>query len=108
MTLASQITTDLASFFNTDEFAETISYTAIGGIAINITAIVTREGDVQEPYVRGPLTATATVLVKKSNVATPQHGDTYTFDSQTWEHDPGRGVIYEDAQVHEIALRRVD
>ena len=106
MTFEAQLTTDLSVFFN--EFAETVTYTAIGGIASSVTAIVTREGDAQEPYVRGPLTATATVLVKKSDVATPRHGDIYAFDSQTWEHDPGRGVVYEDAQVHEIALRRVD
>ena len=108
MTLNIQLTTDLPVFFNTDDFAETVSYTALGGVAANITAIVTREGTHQEPYVRGPVSATATVLVKKSDVATPQHGDTYTFDSQTWEHDPESGITYEDAQIYEIALRRRD
>jgi len=108
MTFSSQLTTDLAVFFNTDEFAETVIYTATGGVAASITAIVTREGEGQEPYVRGIFTATALVLVKKSEVATPRHGDIYAFDSQTWEHDPGRGVGYEDAQLHEVALRRVD
>jgi len=108
MTFSSQLTTDLAVFFNTDEFAETVIYTATGGVAASITAIVTRESEGQDPYVRGIFTATALVLVKKSEVATPRHGDIYAFDSQTWEHDPGRGVVYEDAQLHEVALRRVD
>jgi len=108
MSFSSQLTDDLSIFFNTDEFAETITYTAIGGGGVSIAAIVTREGEGQEPYVRGIFTATALVLVKKSEVATPRHGDIYAFDSQTWEHDPGRGVVYEDAQLHEVALRRVD
>lgn len=108
MSFSSQLLTDFTAFFNTGEFAETVSYTAIGGVAANISAIVTREGEGQEPYVRGTLTATANILVKKTDVATPRHGDTYTFDSQTWEHDPERGVVYEDAQLHTIALRRAD
>ncbi len=108
MTLATQLTTDLSSFFNTDEFAETVSYTPKGGSAVDITAIVTREGAHQEPYVRGPSTAIGSIIVKKSDVSNPQHGDIYSFDSQTWEHDPENGVTYEDAQVHEVALRRRD
>ena len=108
MTLKTQLTTDLPVFYNTDEFAETVSYTPIGGAAVDISAIVTREGAHQEPYVRGPSTAIGSVMVKKSDVSNPQHGDTYVFDSQTWEHDPENGVIYEDDQIHEIALRRRD
>ncbi len=108
MTLKTQLTIDMSVFFNADEFAETVSYTPKGGAAVDITAIVTREGAHQEPYVRGPSTAIGSVIVKKSDVSNPQHGDTYAFDSQTWEHDPENGVTYEDAQVHEIALRRRD
>ena len=108
MTFKTQMTTDLSVFFNSDEFAETVSYTAIGGAAVDITAIVTHEGAHQEPYVRGPSTAIGSIMVKKSDVSNPQHGDTYAFDSQTWEHDPESGVVYEDDQIHEIAIRRRD
>lgn len=108
MSFATRLTNDLAAFFNTSEFAETVSYTPTGGVATDITAIVTRQGSRLEPYVRGENTAVALIDVQKSEVATPQTGDTYVFDSQTWEHDPGEGVTYEDDQVHTIALRRVD
>ncbi len=108
MTFKSQLTTDLSIFYNTDEFAETVSYIAAGGSATDITAIVTRDGTRLEPYVRGEFTAIAIIDVQKSEVPTPQHGDTYIFDSQTWEHDPGEGVIYEDDEEQSIMLRRVD
>ena len=108
MTLKTQMSTDLSVFFNADEFAETVSYTAIGGAAVDITAIVTREGAHQEPYLRGPSTAIGSIEVQKSEVPNPQHGDIYVFDSQTWEHDPESGVTYEDSQIHVIALRRRD
>jgi hypothetical protein len=108
MTFKTQATVDLSVFFNSDEFAEIVSYTAKGGAAVDITAVVTREGAHQEPHVRGPSTAIGSVMVKKSEVPTPLHGDTYVFDSQTWEHDPENGVVYEDDQIHEIAIRRRD
>ena len=106
MSFSSQATTDLAAFFN--EFAETVSYTPVGGVATDITAIVTRESIFQETYVRGPLTAMAEITVKASEVATPQYGDLFTFDSQTWEFDPSRGVFYEDGYIYEIGLVRRD
>ena len=110
MTFKSQLTTDLSVFYNTDEFAETVSYTAVGESAVDITAIVTRQGSHMEPYVRGSITASAIIEVQKSEVTTPQHGDTYTFDSETWEMDPEMdgGVIYEDDEEFHIALRRRD
>ena len=108
MTFKSQLTSDLSIFYNSDEHAETVSYTPVGGAATDITAVVTRAGTRLEPYVRGEFTAIAIIDVQKSEVATPQHGDTYVFDSQTWEHDPGEGVIYEDDEEHQIMLRRVD
>lgn len=108
MTFKTQLATDLTTFFNANDFAETVSYTAVGAVAANITAIVSRNAPLQEPYVRGPATATCEITVKKSQVTSPQYGDLFTIDSQTWEFDPDQGVIYEDDQVYEIALRRVD
>jgi len=108
MTLKTQITSDLATFFNTDEFAETVSYTAVGGAAVDITAIVTRDNPFQEPYVRGEETATGEIEVQKSEVSDPQYGDLFTFDSETWEFDPVRGVIHYDDDIFVIALVRRD
>ena len=109
MTFKSQLTSDLSVFYNEDEFAETVSYTPTGGAATDITAIVTREGSrLLEPYIRGEGTAIALIEHQKSEVSNPQHGDTYVFDSQTWEHDPGEGVVYEDDEEHHVMLRRRD
>jgi hypothetical protein len=48
--------------------------------------------------------------VKASDMPTPQLGDLFTIDDQTWEIDPsdGQGVIHEDDFTLTVALRRVD
>lgn len=99
---------DLSIFFNLGEFAETIVYTPKGGAAVNVAAIVIRNVIFEEPYVRGEKTARAEIFVKKSDVDTPQFGDTFTFDKQAWELDPMRGVMYndEDDDVFKIGLER--
>lgn len=97
---------DLPIFFNADEFSDVVSYSAVGGAPVNINAIIIRAEIFQEPYVRGPRLATATLHVKKSEVTNPQFGDTYTFDSYTWEMNPSQGVIYEDANIYIVALER--
>ena len=108
MTLKIQLTTDLAAFYNTDEFAESVLYTPVGGVQTTITAIVDREYPFQEPYIRGPDTATALISCQKSEVSNPKYGDIFVFDSQTWELDPGNNVIYEDDEEVEIMLVRRD
>jgi hypothetical protein len=110
MTLKTQMADDLSIFFDTDEFAETISYTPLDDAARNITAIVDRSAPGQEPYIRGHNTATCEISVKASDMPTPQLGDLFTIDDQTWEVDPsdGQGVIHEDDFTLTVALRRVD
>jgi len=71
-----------------------------------ITAIITEQGPAQEPYERGPQFAIGEIEVKAAEVTTPQHGDTFTYDSKTWEIDPGEGVVYTDTYTRRIALRR--
>lgn len=99
---------DLSIFFNLGEFAETIVYTALGGSSVNVTAVVIRNIVLEEPYVRGDKTARAEIYVKKSEVDNPRFGDTFTFDRQTWELDPIKGVMYndEDDDVFKIGLER--
>ena len=121
MTLKDQKTSDLSTFFNTDEFADTVSYTALDDLATDITAVVTRDNPFQEPYVRGEDTATAEILVKKSEVSDPQYGDIFTIptelsdfnetivlESEIWEFDPVRGIINEDDDTYLIGLVRRD
>ena len=106
MTLKTQMTADLAAFFNSDEFAETVTYTPAGGEATSITGIITKDQFFQEPYVRGENMAGCEIAVKASEVAAPQHGDTFVIGSDTWDLDPTRGVIYEDDDIFIIALER--
>jgi len=107
MTLKTKMTSDLAVFFDTDEFAEDITYTAKGGNAATISAIVMRDSPLQEPYVRGSETATCEIIVKISDVATPQFGDIFTLnDSEIWEFDATSGIIYRDDDVLHITLER--
>lgn len=109
MTLKSQLTDDLSTFFNTDEFAETVSYTPIGGLATDITAIPERGNPFQEPYVRGEETATCEITVMRSEVSNPQYGDIFTFaSSEVWEFDPVRGIISQDNDTYLIGLVRRD
>jgi len=108
MTLKTQMITDLAAIYNDDEFAESVSYTPVGGVQTTITAIVDREYPHQEDYIRGPDTATALISCQKSEVSNPKYGDIFVFDSQTWELDPGNNVIYEDDEEVEVMLVRRD
>jgi hypothetical protein len=105
MTLKTQMTNDLNVFFNTDEFAENVTYTPNGGEGTTIQAIVNREGPLQEPYVRGAETATGDIMVQRSQVTTPVRGDKYTFDSNDWYMDAD-GVTYMDDDVLIIVLER--
>jgi len=106
MTLSAQMASDAATFLDTDDFGESVTYTPAGGEASSISAVVEKEDAFQEAYVRGEGFATAVLHVKVSDVDSPQHGDTFTISGKTWELDPLRGVIEEDAAMLQIAIRR--
>jgi len=121
MTFKDKITSDLSTFFNMDEFAETVSYTALDDLAKDITAIVEKGNPFQEPYVRGEETATCEITVRRSEVSNPQHGDIFTIptelsdfdptivlESEVWEFDPARGIINQDDDTYLIGLVRRD
>lgn len=74
MTFAEDIISDLANvFFNTDAFAETVTYNGT-----DISAIVTREASGDTPARR------ATIMVQASDVAGPDYRDEVVFDGATW------------------------
>lgn len=101
------LTEDMDIFFNSDHFAAAVTYTPTSGdTPSSIYAIITELGPAQEEYVRGEKFATAEIEVQATDVATPKHGDTYTYDGKTWEHDPSQGVTYTDQYTRRIALRR--
>ena len=105
------MTTDMTVFFSTDEFAETIYYTPKDGLRTSITGIFTRNQPLQEPYVRGDTMAKAEIVVKKTDITSPQYGDVFTFNpddltEEIWEFDAALGVIHEDDDTLTIALER--
>ena len=111
MTLKTQMAADMAVFYNTDDYAEEITYTPTGGDAVTITAIVTRDADNQDAYVRGPETATALLQVQISDVTNPVHGDTFTgglLGADTWGLDPEKGVLEKTANDYVLLVRRVE
>ena len=71
------MTSDLSTFFNTDEFAETVSYNGS-----DISGVVDFGEDLNEQS--DGLQAVATLYIKKSDVADPNYRDTVVIDSVTW------------------------
>lgn len=99
MSLLDRVRSDFAALVcNTDDFAETISYTPAGGAAGDITAVVIPEESRQE--VRdGWLVEIDQIHVSAPNTTwTPSHGAKVVWDSRTWdfarcEHDRGGGFV---------------
>lgn len=86
MTFKTQLAADLNNvFFNTDEFAESITYTPAGGTAKTITAIC----NVEDPASQTPAPPgdSMIILARSSEVTAPGRGDTYTIDTVTWYHE---------------------
>jgi len=77
LTFKDQMESDLAAFFNTNEFAESVTYA--GTV---ITAIVEPEQDQQMTPER--TAKRAALFVKVGNVATPAYRDAVVIDGDTW------------------------
>jgi len=83
MSFKTQLTSDLAVFYNSEEFADEVTYTPSGeaGYSINIIIEVSDES-LQDPA--SPQDEMI-ILVRESDVAAPNvRGDTLTIDSETW------------------------
>jgi len=77
MTLAAQIIADLSAFFNTNEFAQAVTY---GGNSI----IAIFEPDEDPTMTPEHIAKTGTLYVKASDVATPAYRDAVVIGSNTW------------------------
>ena len=85
MTLREQIADDMPVFFNTDEFAEAATYTPSGGSPASINVILSGEDHDREDTGTGKKKRrTARLMVKRTDVASPGHGDTVTINSESW------------------------
>lgn len=84
MTLKTQMQADLASvFYNTDDFAETVTYTPAGGAGISVVAIIDYGRDDEDGA--DDLGQNAKIRIMVSSVATVTAGDTITIGANTWE-----------------------
>lgn len=101
-TLAEQITADLATMFDTDEFAQTVTYSD-GSTSSSITGIVDYGEVSGKNAVRG-----ATITVKVSDVPSPGYRHTFTIDGDTWyvAMENSRPKIKGDGYVWVIDLVR--
>jgi len=68
-------------FLNTNDFAETITYTASGEGAASISAVVKYENDEADP---GSTAKKAILRVKQSDISEPTYRDSVVIDSKTW------------------------
>jgi hypothetical protein len=85
MTLAAQITSDLSPiFFNTDDFAVTVSYTPSGGGAQSIKALLDY-GDPAAMQGMDALNTDAIMDIMASDIPTVTAGDTVTIGSDSWQ-----------------------
>jgi hypothetical protein len=82
MTLKTDLTTDLTTFFNMDEFAESVTYTATGVAAKTITVILDKE----DPTIQSvtPPGDRMIIWAKYADITAPRKGDTFTINSETW------------------------
>lgn len=95
MSLKDHLVTDLATFFDTDDFAESVTYD--GG---TITALIER---LQDPAFGADTATRANLTLKASDVPGIAFGDTLTFDSAPWIVE---GILQSDKQIILVSCRR--
>lgn len=82
MTFKTDMATDLTTFFNANEFGESVTYTPATGAASTIT-ICFEDENLSSQAAPTP-SDTMTVLVKYTDVTAPARGDKLTINSVTW------------------------
>lgn len=96
MTPKTQMTTDLSVFFNTDEFAEPITYAGSSITAVvEIGAAPKRE---DEAHLQR-----AEIWIKRSDVSDPAYRDKVVIDSVTWRV---LGTLMSDDDICQLELFR--
>ncbi|RLB89189.1 MAG: hypothetical protein DRH26_12110 [Deltaproteobacteria bacterium] len=102
-TFIDQLATDLAVFLNTDEFAQDVIYNDGNG-PVTIPAVVDFAADGVTPGDQ------ASILVKKSDVSSPDYRQTFTIDSVVWYVRPVSKdkdfVLSQDDQCYLLAISK--
>jgi hypothetical protein len=93
---------DLAAFFNVDEFAEEVTYTPTGGVAVVVGAIVEAE---QNQVMTGARTSRiGSIYIRGSEVASPGYRDSVTINGTVWRVIQVPGCA--DAGVWKLGIQR--
>ena len=96
MTLKTQIAADLATFFNSDDFAESVVYNG------TTVAAVVSYGQLMSADAGAPK-AVKTLWVKGSDIAAPAYRDTVVIGSDTW-YVGSEELFRTDGYVWELPL----
>lgn len=96
MTFATQLATDVAAFFDTTEFATTVTYAGE-----SISAIVSYNDNLDEQS--GSAVATAILWVKVTDVAAPAYRDAVVIEAVTWYM---RKILFGDGHIWQLELER--
>ena len=84
MTFKSQLTTDMAVFYNSDEFADAAVYSPVSGDDVPCNVIVDHDVLIQaDGYDATVATLGTTVTALVSDVGTLRRGDTFTLADDT-------------------------
>jgi hypothetical protein len=113
MTLKTDMITDMATFFNTGEFAEAVTYTPSGGSPVSRNAIVDREGLQEAGHFPGFQSAIIRMFIASDStygVNAVTYGDTVSITNpagtaQTWYVHPELEAVERDG-VWELFLTR--
>lgn len=109
MTFKTQVLADIESiYFNTSEFAETVTYTPKGGSAKSIICIWLKE-DAEMLYEDGKSRIrTVECRIKRdatTGIASPANGDTITKASEDW---PVIDILSKSDYSSRLMLRRIE
>ena len=98
MTFKTQMTSDLSVFFDSDEFAETVTYNGE-----SIEAVIDYGEDLDRIEAGDAVAAMATIYVEVSDVADPDYRDTVVIGSDTWRV---RNIVKGDGYVWKLDIKR--
>jgi hypothetical protein len=85
MTFQSQLSVDLAVFYDTDEWATAMTYTPPGGDAVAVTGVIFYGAGPDDHMGADALGSSAKIRVRVSEVATMEVDATFTVGSDVFE-----------------------
>ena len=102
MTFKESLASDAkAVFLNTDEYADSVTYTPVSGTPSTIPCVLLF--GMEQSQGRGGVSSVADALVARSDVDIPAYGDTITLDDVVWKVV---AILAKDSAVSQLSLRK--